>query len=79
VLDIHRIREEPDHIEEGLARRGVEIRSWPIDPETGHLSESDLVPLLDERVRIPMQGGVESLNAAVAASLLCFRVAPGAE
>ncbi len=35
-----------------LARRGVEIRSWPIDPETGHLSESDLLPLLDERVRL---------------------------
>jgi len=31
--------------------------------------------LLDERIRIPMQGGVESLNVAVAASLLCFQVA----
>lgn len=33
----------------------------------------DVDALLDERVRIPMQGGVESLNAAVAASLVCFR------
>jgi 23S rRNA (guanosine2251-2'-O)-methyltransferase len=32
--------------------------------------------LLDARVRIPMLGGVESLNVAVAASLLCFQVGP---
>lgn len=31
--------------------------------------------LLDERVSIPMARGVESLNAAVAASLLCFEFA----
>lgn len=30
--------------------------------------------LLDARVHIPMTGGVESLNVAVAASLLCFQV-----
>ena len=31
--------------------------------------------LLDEHVSIPMQNNVESLNAAVAASLVCFQVA----
>ena len=30
--------------------------------------------LLDTRLAIPMSGGVESLNAAIAASLLCFHV-----
>jgi 23S rRNA (guanosine2251-2'-O)-methyltransferase len=36
---------------------------------------AEVAALLDESVRIPMRGGVESLNAAVAASLLCFQVA----
>lgn len=30
-----------------LADEGVEIREWSIDPETGHLDTTDLVPLLD--------------------------------
>ncbi len=34
--------------------------------------------LLDARVAIPMAGGVESLNAAVAAALVCFLVSDGA-
>jgi len=42
--------------------------------ETQGLAE-EIVSLLDDEVRIPMQRGVESLNVAVAASLLCFQVA----
>jgi RNA methyltransferase, TrmH family len=36
-----------------------------------------LEPRLDEWVRIPMAGGVESLNVAMAGTLLCFEVARG--
>lgn len=35
-----------------LAERGVEIREWKIDPETGHLPIAGLQSLLDERVRL---------------------------
>ncbi|RBI85805.1 nitrogen fixation protein NifS [Rhodosalinus halophilus] len=35
-----------------LAREGIEIREWKIDPETGHLDPADLAPLLDETVRL---------------------------
>lgn len=41
----------------------------------GHEMEgisNEVDALLDERVSIPMHGGVESLNAAVAASVMCF-------
>ncbi len=34
----------------------------------------DVRPLLDGTVRIPMTGDVESLNVAVAASLVCYRL-----
>lgn len=33
-----------------LEEQGMEVRVWPIDPETGRLSLDDLTPLLDERV-----------------------------
>lgn len=39
--------------------------------ETEGLSR-EIESLLDDRVTIPMQAGVESLNAAVAASILCY-------
>lgn len=42
--------------------------------ETTGLSAS-VAEMLDERVSIPMGAGVESLNAAVAASLVCFEFA----
>ncbi len=35
-----------------LADRGIEIREWRVDPETGHLDPDDLEPLLDESVRL---------------------------
>ncbi|MFK7746263.1 MAG: aminotransferase class V-fold PLP-dependent enzyme [Roseobacter sp.] len=35
-----------------LADRGIEIREWQIDPQTGHLNPEDLENLLDERVRL---------------------------
>jgi cysteine desulfurase family protein (TIGR01976 family) len=35
-----------------LADEGIEIREWPIDPETGHLDIKDLENLLDEKVRL---------------------------
>jgi len=47
---------------------------YVVGSETRGLSE-DVQALLDRRVRIPMRGGVESLNVAVAASLICFHVA----
>lgn len=48
-------------------RRAVYI----IGRETEGLSR-EVEALLDDRVSIPMRGGVESLNAAVAASIVCF-------
>jgi 23S rRNA (guanosine2251-2'-O)-methyltransferase len=55
---------------------------WPVPhravfvvgAETSGISE-DVRGLLDARVSIPMQSGVESLNVAVAASLVCFYAA----
>lgn len=35
-----------------LADRGVEVREWKIDPETGHLPVDGLKALLDEKVRL---------------------------
>jgi selenocysteine lyase/cysteine desulfurase len=35
-----------------LAERGIEIREWQIDPQTGHLDPATLEPLLDEKVRL---------------------------
>lgn len=35
-----------------LATRGIEIREWAVDPDTGHLNPDDLDALLDERVRL---------------------------
>ncbi|MCB9994397.1 MAG: aminotransferase class V-fold PLP-dependent enzyme [Hyphomicrobiaceae bacterium] len=35
-----------------LARQGLEIREWTIDPETGHLDPAGLERLLDDRVRL---------------------------
>lgn len=52
------------------AHRSVMI----VGGETTGLSP-EVVELLDERLSIPMAGGVESLNAAVAASLVCFEFA----
>jgi len=48
--------------------------AFVVGGETRGLSrETDA--LLDARLGIPMRGGVESLNVAVAASLVCYRVA----
>jgi selenocysteine lyase/cysteine desulfurase len=35
-----------------LSKRGIEIREWRLDPETGHLDPADLADLLDENVRL---------------------------
>jgi cysteine desulfurase family protein (TIGR01976 family) len=35
-----------------LAERGIEIREWKIEPETGHLDPARLEDLLDDRVRL---------------------------
>ncbi len=35
-----------------LSARGIEIREWAIDPQTGHLDLNDLDKLLDSKVRI---------------------------
>ncbi len=35
-----------------LAARGIEVREWQIDPETGHLDPEDLEDLLDDSVRL---------------------------
>lgn len=48
--------------------------AYVVGSETVGISEP-VAALLDARVRIPMQGGVESLNVAVAASLVCFALA----
>lgn len=53
---------EPSH-------RAVYVLGSETEGISGEVSD-----LLDERVSIPMEGGVESLNVAVAASLVCFAV-----
>ena len=35
-----------------LADRGIEVREWKIDPESGHLNPADLEDLLDDKVRL---------------------------
>jgi len=35
-----------------LTERGIEIREWQIDPETGHLDPETLANMLDEKVRL---------------------------
>ncbi|WP_298975548.1 aminotransferase class V-fold PLP-dependent enzyme [uncultured Roseobacter sp.] len=35
-----------------LAARGLDIREWQVDPETGHLNPEDLEDLLDDSVRL---------------------------
>ena len=35
-----------------LAERGIEVREWRVDPETGHLNPDDLENLLDDKVRL---------------------------
>ena len=35
-----------------LAARGIELREWRIDPETGHLDPAGLDALLDDKVRL---------------------------
>lgn len=35
-----------------LADRGIEVREWQLDPETGHLDPEGLEALLDEKVRL---------------------------
>jgi selenocysteine lyase/cysteine desulfurase len=35
-----------------LAERGIEVREWQINPDTGHLDIMDLTNLLDERVKL---------------------------
>lgn len=35
-----------------LAERGIEVREWTIDPDTGHLDPAKLENLLDEKVRL---------------------------
>ena len=35
-----------------LADRGIEVREWRINPETGHLAPEDLAALLDGKVRL---------------------------
>ncbi len=35
-----------------LADRGIELREWQIDPDTGHLDPADLTALLDDKVKL---------------------------
>ncbi|MCR9158740.1 MAG: aminotransferase class V-fold PLP-dependent enzyme [Rhodobacteraceae bacterium] len=35
-----------------LANKGIEVREWKVDPETGHLDTDDLENLLDDKVRL---------------------------
>ena len=35
-----------------LAERGIEVREWQIDPETGHLAHESLAALLEDKVRL---------------------------
>jgi len=35
-----------------LASRGIDVREWKVDPQTGHLNPADLDKLLDSKVRL---------------------------
>lgn len=35
-----------------LAERGIEVREWKIDPDTGHLDPADLSALIDEKTKL---------------------------
>jgi selenocysteine lyase/cysteine desulfurase len=35
-----------------LSARGIDVREWRIDPQTGHLDPADLAPLLDGKVKL---------------------------
>jgi len=35
-----------------LADRGIDVREWQIDPDTGHLDPADLAALLDDKVKL---------------------------
>jgi len=35
-----------------LAERGIELREWQIDPDTGHLDPANLTALLDDKVKL---------------------------
>ena len=35
-----------------LAKAGIEVREWQVDPETGHLDPAALADLLDDKVRL---------------------------
>lgn len=46
---------------------------WVLGNESVGLSAA-VVPLIDQRVRIPMSGGVESLNVATAGAVVAFEI-----
>lgn len=50
---------------------------YVVGSETEGISR-EIDSLIDERLSIPMEGGVESLNVAVAASLVCYQARAGA-
>jgi 23S rRNA (guanosine2251-2'-O)-methyltransferase len=63
------------------ARAGEDLFRAPVPPRAVYVIGSETEGLstpvaacLDGRVRIPLRGPVESLNAAVAAALVCFHV-----
>jgi 23S rRNA (guanosine2251-2'-O)-methyltransferase len=45
---------------------------YVVGSETEGISR-EIDALIDERLSIPMEGGVDSLNVAVAASLVCYQ------
>ena len=48
-----------------LAERGIEVREWQIDPETGLLALEDLANLLDDRVKLVVFPHCSNVVAAV--------------
>ncbi|HHB80421.1 MAG TPA: aminotransferase class V-fold PLP-dependent enzyme, partial [Aliiroseovarius sp.] len=58
-----------------LAARGIEIREWRIDPESGHLDPAALEPLLDDNVRLVIFPHVSNVVGEVNdVASICARV-----
>ena len=72
---LHRVAADPHA---GRAYTEVDLTAplaLVVGNEARGLADAQLDAVLDGRVRIPMQGGAESLNVAMATTVLCFEAA----
>jgi TrmH family RNA methyltransferase len=65
-----------DENAEPLHRVEPPVRSAIVFGSEGEGLESDLIEFCDRRITIPMQGGTDSLNVAVAAGIFLYHFDP---